>query len=41
MSISHLKSSNPDHFSPPSDDEEPFTLQEDWTKEEEVKAKRK
>ena len=36
-----LKSQDPDYHRPPGDDEEPLTLQVDWSIEEEVRAKRK
>jgi hypothetical protein len=41
MSSSDIKSTDPDHFLPPNEDEEPFTLRQDWTKKEEARAKRK
>ncbi|KAI9883265.1 MAG: hypothetical protein M1823_004963 [Watsoniomyces obsoletus] len=36
-----IKSTSPDQFPPVRDDEESLTLRQDWTKEEEAKAKRK
>lgn len=41
MSGLDLKSSNPDDYSRPREDEEVLNLEQDWTKEEEAKAKRK
>lgn len=41
MGTLHLDSSSPDEHSRPRDDEEALTLQADWSKEEEAKAKRK
>lgn len=38
---SDLKTADPDYHTPPGDDEEPLTLQVDWSKEEESRAKRK
>ncbi|ERF76214.1 hypothetical protein EPUS_09281 [Endocarpon pusillum Z07020] len=41
MSTFKIKSTNPDEYPLPRDDEEGLTLQRDWTEDEEVKAKRK
>ncbi len=41
MTMSNPDIKNPDHFLPPGDEEEPLTLRQDWTREEEAKAKRK
>ena len=39
--MSDTKSADPDHYPRPADDEVPMSLQVDWTREEEVRAKRK
>ena len=41
MSKLDFKSANPDEYLPPRDDEEALVLDQDWTKDEEAKAKRK
>lgn len=41
MSHLEIKSSNPDGYPPPKEDEESLALHVDWKKEEEIKAKRK
>lgn len=41
MSTSDIKLANPDQHPAPRDDEEVLVLHRDWTKDEEVKAKRK
>ncbi|KAI9795832.1 MAG: hypothetical protein M1833_006781 [Piccolia ochrophora] len=41
MTTSDDKSVDPDHYSAPKDDEEVLTLYRDWTRDEEVRAKRK
>lgn len=41
MSKLDYKSANPDEYLPPRDDEEALVLDQDWTKDEETKAKRK
>ena len=41
MSTLDIKSAEPNQFAVPGDDEKPLTLSQDWTKEEETKAKRK
>ncbi|KKY18205.1 putative alternative sulfate transporter [Phaeomoniella chlamydospora] len=41
MSVEDIKSTNPDQYPPPRQDEEALAIVSDWTKEEEVKAKRK
>lgn len=41
MGFHSKKTSHPDEFSRPQDDEEALTLQVDWSPEEEHKAKRK
>jgi len=41
MLAADIKTTDPDHYPPPREDEETLTVQRDWTREEEVKAKRK
>lgn len=41
MAGSDLKNVNPDEYPPPKDDEQPLALEVDWTREEEIRAKRK
>ncbi|KAI9765524.1 MAG: hypothetical protein M1840_007350 [Geoglossum simile] len=41
MSALDIKPADPDRHAPPRDDEEALALSPDWTREEEVKAKRK
>lgn len=41
MSGLDLKTSNPDEYPRPREDEEVLNLDTDWTKEEEARAKRK
>lgn len=41
MFTSNEKTVDPDHYPIPRDDEEGLTIQQDWTPEEEKKAKRK
>lgn len=36
-----VKRINPDEYLPPREDEEVLTIERDWTKEDEVHAKRK
>jgi hypothetical protein len=41
MSILDIKSTNPDQYPPPREDEEALALHRDWTEAEENMAKRK
>lgn len=41
MVSTDVKRINPDEYLPPVEDEQGLTIERDWTKEEESKAKRK
>jgi len=41
MTMGAKTSANSNHLPPPAEDEQPLSLQVDWTPEEEIRAKRK